>query len=545
MAGRNFSICIGIDRYSDPRLGNLAFAVSDARHFHEITRDRLGYREQALLLDPATNSVEYMRQLRGFLQQHDAKVHDRIVLYFAGHGMESATQDHWLLLSQARMGPLASGRQTNNDFLSVRALLDDLDEFSADFVLLLDACRQPPDPEDDGSVYDRVESVLAGLSARSWKLVPGTAVREEPQVAEKVAAPLNTRLIINSCRNGGRAHEVGSLGHGMFGGALVQWITDLAETGQPVVLDQKAVESLGERMRKMAAHVGIGLHQQPWLSESQRSFVLYSPLTVRPEPKAPHQGTGGPRRTRPRRTTTEPFQDAEYSWCPAVRILGAPLDGGPSRMRLAVSVDPITIEQYLALTEGDLDPCQESGEIASTGGHGARPATCVSRPECDSWLQRFNTRLKRSLGPSWPDYRLLDVDEWIYACTCGLTKALYVIGNRELLALEAKHAVFRYSEIDFGRRYFPDSNPKSPAAVDDPRNQFNHFGLRAMHGNVRELVSCSHTLSSSRSVLMGGGYRSGPNELKARNYGNTSGKAEADVGFRIVRSLYPSELADS
>ena len=114
MAGRNFSICIGIDRYSDPRLGNLAFAVSDARHFHEITRDRLGYREQALLLDPATNSVEYMRQLRGFLQQHDAKVHDRIVLYFAGHGMESATQDHWLLLSQARMGPLASGRQTKD-----------------------------------------------------------------------------------------------------------------------------------------------------------------------------------------------------------------------------------------------------------------------------------------------------------------------------------------------------------------------------------------------------------------------------------------------
>ena len=92
----------------------------------------------------------------------------------------------------------------------VKALLDDLDEFSADFVLLLDACRQPPDPEDDGSVYDRVESVLAGLSARSWRLVPGTAVREEPQVAEKVAANLNTRLIINSCRNGGRAHEVGS-----------------------------------------------------------------------------------------------------------------------------------------------------------------------------------------------------------------------------------------------------------------------------------------------------------------------------------------------
>ena len=280
MAGRNFSISLGVNHYSDPLLGELSYAESDARTIYELARDKLRYGDRAILLAQSTNSVEFMKQLSGFVKSHAIKVQDRVVLYFAGHGMQSGNKDHLLLLSQAQVTPLRAGRETNNDFLSVRALLDDLDQFYAEFVLVLDACRQPPGTQDDNEVYGSVESTLAGLAAREIQFVfedRKPAKKSTQRSHAKEGARATRHLIVNSCGDRGRAHEVGTLGKGLFAGALSAWMRESAEAGRSAVIDRSTVNDLGQRMQAMAEGVGIQVRQEPWISDPKRGFVLYIP----------------------------------------------------------------------------------------------------------------------------------------------------------------------------------------------------------------------------------------------------------------------------
>jgi hypothetical protein len=215
------------------------------------------------------------------------------------------------------------------------------------------------------------------------------------------------------------------------------------------------------------------------------------------------------------------------------------LGGAPAKFGLAVAVDPITITQFFALAPSD----ELRNAIRSrftTPPDDAWPITLVSRAQCDKWLTTLNARLRQELRPDWPLYRLLTDSEWTYACACGLDVP-YVIGDRVIRKLDRGHAVFRYSEIDRGVRYVPADNPRSPAPVHDARNQTNSFGLRGMHGNIRELVTDAGLPALSR--LMGGGFQSGPVMLDARYKGTTSGHPEADVGFRVARPLWPEEFA--
>ena len=562
MGGRNFSISLGVNRYADAQLGDLSFAESDARTIHELARDVLRYGERSLLLPQSINSVQFMDDVREFLVRQQVKVQDRIVLYFAGHGVQSTRGgDHYLLLSRARIDPLQQGHLAGNDVLSVRALLNDLDRYHAEFVLVLDACRHPPGTKDDDNVYDNVQSVLQGLAPRDVRLVRSRSAARGP-----APGPVSTRhLIVNSCGDKGRAHEITTLRQGLFASALAGWVRETVQAGGPAVLDRKAIDALGQRMNDSARQAGITVRQQPWISSDSKGFVLYmrgdsdgpaaaarqaaaavSPATrppagPAPETAVPSAATPAAAHPAPTRTTTENFRDVDAPWCPVVRILGFPLVGTP-RFRLAVAVDPVTVAQFLALTPGEdlrqVSPARPRPQHEAQPQADA-PVTWVTRPVCQQWLARFNAALRRACGPAWPEYRLLTNDEWSYACTCGL-HAHYVIGTVALRSLGHDDAVFRYSEIDDGRRYPPDANPRAPAAVHDGRNKVNHFGLRGMHGNVRELA----TTTTAQTLLMGGGFRSGPAKLRAGSFDNaTPDVPQADVGFRIARALRLGELA--
>src|SRR5262249_51358281 len=151
---------------------------------------------------------------------------------------------------------------------------------------------------------------------------------------------------------------------------------------------------------------------------------------------------------------------------------------------LAVSVDPVTVGQFLALTKGeDLRAATGMSRRSGAAQDDCLPITQISRADCDVWLEKFNAALRQALGSNWPLYRLLNNSEWTYACTCGL-HARHVIGDRGVRALDRSQAVFRYSDIEGGRRYGQQHNPRRPAPVQDPRNQLNYFGLRGMHGNI-------------------------------------------------------------
>jgi formylglycine-generating enzyme required for sulfatase activity len=122
--------------------------------------------------------------------------------------------------------------------------------------------------------------------------------------------------------------------------------------------------------------------------------------------------------------------------------------------------------------------------------------------------------------------------EWTLACACGpLPDA-----GRSFPAVQVEDAVFRWSTLGRASR----NNPAAPQHVGHPHHRPNAWGLRGMQGNVRELAW--HHLQRARTVAMGGGFRSGPQELRPDHSIACAGPAD-DVGFRLVRELQPGEAA--
>lgn len=552
MTGRNFSICLGVDRYDDKRLANLNFAASDAESLHVLARDLLEYGGRALLLPPDIDSVQFMHELRKFLIIKEVKVSDRVLVYFAGHGMQLASKgDHFLLLARTHVDHLAQGHLAGNDVLSVSALMAEFDLYTADFALVLDACRSPPGAKDTERTYDTIENVLAGLAARDIHPVRSTSK------AHKAPPRRSAHLIINSCGDKGRAHEVSSLSHGLFANAFEGWLRDTVTARQPAVLSEQFIEELERRMSTAGEMAGIRVRQKPWISHSDATFPLH---VQRHDDKAARASTGDqgaaarsneastppgatdgapPARRSTRVPVGEDFRDADVLWSPAMRVLvGSPPDAR-APFGIAVSVDPITVGQFLSLT-GGRDPRRPSEHRRLRFvEHPDMPVTLVTLDLCETWVYMLNRRMQEVLGPVAPTYRLLTREEWFYGCSCGV-KTAYFIGMTARQDISVQDAVFRYSEIGGGLRYRPAGNPSHPALVQDPRNKVNALGLRGMHGNVRELVV--NAGPPRRTHFMGGGFKSGPNDLKClHSMPAPVSEPWDDVGFRVARNLCADE----
>ena len=89
---RKIALLIGIDRYADGRIPQLANAVADARAVAQALESRLGY--ETLVLDNASRATVFqaLNQLVGAVGPADS-----VVLYYAGHGavVDKTGQGYW------------------------------------------------------------------------------------------------------------------------------------------------------------------------------------------------------------------------------------------------------------------------------------------------------------------------------------------------------------------------------------------------------------------------------------------------------------------
>lgn len=204
-------------------------------------------------------------------------------------------------------------------------------------------------------------------------------------------------------------------------------------------------------------------------------------------------------------------------------------------MNLAVGIDPVTEQAFLFGKNSSKD---------------VLPKVNVTRAEIEKYLNELNRRLGLpiasiaqtsdiSFRQRYTGFRLLSFEEWMDVCRAGFDAPYaYAIGQGAFLEgeLRPEHAVYDWSAgLSLAQCRLPSQNPIGPQPISHPSNRFNRRGVRAMHGNVWELV-----LGSGRGGLRacGGAADSLPQQLAWDGWTERAFSEEkrGNTGFRVCRT---------
>ncbi|CAM5775263.1 hypothetical protein LMIY3S_04935 [Labrys miyagiensis] len=101
-------ISVGIDRYDDPKINQLELAASDAKRFHRAIEGRAGPSEEivsdALLTDAGASKDAILGSLKQAIGKAEAG--DTILLFVAGHGIQTPDGSYFLATTQTRLGDI-------------------------------------------------------------------------------------------------------------------------------------------------------------------------------------------------------------------------------------------------------------------------------------------------------------------------------------------------------------------------------------------------------------------------------------------------------
>jgi hypothetical protein len=307
MSRRLLCIGLGVDDYDDPRLAQLSFAALDVSRLHAVLASRSASKGLMLLLRPDTDAVQAVAEIRAFLREKKAKQGDRVLFIFAGHGMlvldAGQVERQYLLLRRADTRLLVDGHVAGNDVLAVHSLLSLFDEFHAVFALLIDACRLPAQQLAAPFAGQTRDAIRVGLVGRALPglrpAVPGRyrpalpAHGLPPAAAEPVASTDThneaRHLLVYSSGEFDQAHELASLGGGLFLSTFTTWLLERLGTNELAVIDHDWVAMMADRMSAAARSVQIAIPQRPWISHPDRVFALHRPAddAGHPPPPAP------------------------------------------------------------------------------------------------------------------------------------------------------------------------------------------------------------------------------------------------------------------
>lgn len=133
--GKNHSIFVGVNAYSDPLIPNLSVCVKDVTALHEVFADSM---ENAILLTdekaPSTPTrINILTELSNIAQATDED--DLLLFYFSGHGMAERGESY-LLSNDVRLSAL---KYTSVALRDVREIMDTSPARAK--VIILDACH--------------------------------------------------------------------------------------------------------------------------------------------------------------------------------------------------------------------------------------------------------------------------------------------------------------------------------------------------------------------------------------------------------------------
>ena len=200
---RLWSISIGVDRYADPRIPTLNYAVADAGAFHAaVTGAMRPGRDEASLLTDEQATLRALRTEIGDRVARGARPEDIVLIYFSGHGSPEASSEvdrvsRYLVLHDTAYDSIfATGLDLERDLVRM------LERIRArHIVVFLDACfsgaaggRTFEGPE---LQKQRRGTRLAGIDLDKLELGEG-------------------RMMLTACDDWQVARESPELSHGIF-----------------------------------------------------------------------------------------------------------------------------------------------------------------------------------------------------------------------------------------------------------------------------------------------------------------------------------------
>ncbi len=223
-AGETFVVCAGVERYDDQRITPLKYAVADARAVAAAFRASGVPRGNVTLLttdgrkpEDKPTRINLITALQS-VRDH-AQAGDRLIFFFAGHGVEQDGRQY--MLSSDTIRDLMT--DTSVPMTLVQQSLSGL---AADEVLfIVDACRNDP------------QSTRGDVDAR---LTDGLARGLRPALGNRPTEPKVAATLL-SCDVGERAYEDPDSGHGAFTSFLLKGLSGGARQGDgPVRLSDLA-----------------------------------------------------------------------------------------------------------------------------------------------------------------------------------------------------------------------------------------------------------------------------------------------------------------
>lgn len=244
------TVCIGINKYSDRRIPELAGATRDAQAVWSIFKDNIVSSQDNLLVnDQATYGATFQLLQKTF---EVASSEDVILIFFAGHG----DQSHRLVLHDT----IATGEELSRTSIGMQDLAQMLASTKAKAaVVLLDCCFS-------GGAAARV--IHVGPIART--LSSSDLVSGDGRLLIAASSPLEY------------AYEDAASGHGLFTKALIAELFNLKQATDVLAFAgrvQSRTRADAERMGihqnpEIVGHVSGGLSLGPFIrgSEYDRLF---------------------------------------------------------------------------------------------------------------------------------------------------------------------------------------------------------------------------------------------------------------------------------
>jgi formylglycine-generating enzyme required for sulfatase activity len=258
-----FVIAAGVEQYDDPQVSRLTYAVADARSVASAFRASGVPPKTVVLLTSdvkdAAKRPTRINLLRAFGQvKQQATADDKLVFFFAGHGVERNGEQYLL------------GSDTQRDLLEETALpmavvnkaLDGL--ACGEVLFLIDACRNDPKAGRGDADAELSEEFARGL---------------RPRIGGPTAKPRLVATLL-ACDAGQRAWESPEDGHGAFSMYLVKALSGQAAGENGRVTLSSLAEYVGREVASWASR--SKREQRPRLINPDGGDMVI--LTAPPEP---------------------------------------------------------------------------------------------------------------------------------------------------------------------------------------------------------------------------------------------------------------------
>ena len=209
---RLWSLSVGIDRYKDPQVSTLQYAVADAQAFHDAIAKTFDttVAESSLLTDAQATLREF-RSAIGEGLARAAAADDIVIIFFAGHGSPETSPDvdsasRYLVLHDTEYDSIfATGVDLERDFVRL------LERIPAKRVLVfLDCCFSG---KAGGRTFEGPT-----LSKRRHEIRGPAVDLDQLELGEG-------RVVISACDDWQVAREDSKLAHGVFTFHLLSVLT--------------------------------------------------------------------------------------------------------------------------------------------------------------------------------------------------------------------------------------------------------------------------------------------------------------------------------